>query len=227
MKKKTLEVVKHEYIPNPYNTWEYPKHWYSKLPKPTALASGFWDKWEADMKDRYPIRYFIQETLPEFFDINILTKIKNIKWYILYRISPKHRYHVVRTGRKPGYCDPDIQMIHCAFELLKEFVNFNIEKQIVNWDADEWHKEAWNEMMSLNTWWVYERPEREDKFDREHTWPKIDRLGLFDKEKQDDPNVIEYRRILNLYNDAKERWHQEDEDMFIRLIKIRRYLWYP
>lgn len=59
-----------------------------------------------------------------------------------------------------------------------------------------------------------------------HRWPDIDSMAFFDDDKREDSDIIEYRRILDLYSKAKEEWDQEDEEMFIRLIKIRRYLWY-
>jgi len=226
LKTKKIEIVHKTDNPNPANEWEYPKHWFAKIPVPLSLTWGRWDHWEADVKGRYPIRYFIQRTIPDSFD-TIRSKLRDAMWYILHRIHPKHRYHMVDSGLKPGYYDPDTLMMHSAFKLLSDFINSSIKDQIIDWDADESHQKAWIELMALNTWWVYERPDREDKFDRTHEWPDIEPLSVFDKETQNDPNVIQYRKISEQYSEAREKWHKEDEEMFIRLIKIRRYLWYP
>lgn len=206
------------------DTWKDPKHFYSLIPKPVALTHPRWNQWEVYVKEKYPIRYFLQETLPDFF-CNIKNKINNAWWWILYRIHPKHRYHMVNTGLKPGYYDPDILLIYSTFNILHEFVKECIENPIVDWEAEEESKRIWEELITIDTWWTFDRPERENQFEQKHPFPDVDRLDIFDKEKQNDPKVKEYRKALDLYSKAKEEWHKEDEEYLIRLIKVRRYLW--
>lgn len=48
--------------------------------------------------------------------------LKNIKYWFMYRFHPKHQYHIVKTGLKPGYYDIDIRMERAMISLLIEFV---------------------------------------------------------------------------------------------------------
>lgn len=43
--------------------------------------------------------------------------IRDLYWDVMYRVHPKYKYHIVNTGLKPDYYDPDIRI---AAAILKE-----------------------------------------------------------------------------------------------------------
>jgi len=47
--------------------------------------------------------------------------IKRLKWWFLHRFHPNHQYHIIRTGLKPGYHDPDKRITSAIFGITKEF----------------------------------------------------------------------------------------------------------
>lgn len=49
-------------------------------------------------------------------------RIHRAIWRARHRIDPRHRYHVVDTGLRPGYHDPEILMLHASFALLRRHV---------------------------------------------------------------------------------------------------------
>lgn len=214
-----------------HNEWEYPTGWFD-WPKPISLEIGMWDEWEKDLKEKYPIRYFFYESLPEFWSYHIYRRARDIKWWFLHRFHPSHRYHVIKTSLEPGYWDPDTRMFTAAFDLLSEFVEHERgPNQHVDWDAEEPHRSAWKEMNELYEWWK-DRPNREDRWEKENPEPPIDddlKDGFFKRFQQqhrDRPCVIAYGEWAMRHHKQSDEWDQEDDDMFIRLVKIRRFMWY-
>lgn len=50
----------------------------------------------------------------------MLERFDTIKWWLLHRFHPRHRYNVVRTGLTPGYYDVDILIQTSIITLLKQ-----------------------------------------------------------------------------------------------------------
>jgi len=46
-------------------------------------------------------------------------------WWVAHRVSPRHRYHVINTGLKPGYYDPDIRLLSGLFTEVISFMRDN------------------------------------------------------------------------------------------------------
>ena len=83
-------------------------------------------------------------------------------------------------------------MLHACFQLLTNFVEEEISKDIVDWEHDENHKSARKEIDELYIWWK-------------------ERIAK-DLEGKLDP-----------VND--EIQYQNDNEMLVRLIKVRGYMW--
>lgn len=86
------------------------------------------------------------------------------------------------------------------------------------------------EIAALYTWWTFDYPARPDAFDASGWTAYCDnRRGdgesLFDHEDETEAQRDETRKALNDLQNLEEKYDQEDEDMLIRLIKIRRSLW--
>lgn len=126
---------------------------------------------------------------------------RNLVWGIIHRVHPKYRYHVVKTGLKPGYYDPDTRILYTNMNLTKEFVD--ITKDTVEWNSDEGHRHAWDELQTIYKWWEgYE-----------------DLLKSRDK-TLDNPNFEGYAEF-------EQRVYDEEKEMLVRLMKVRNFMWYP
>lgn len=86
------------------------------------------------------------------------------------------------------------------------------------------------EIEVLYRWWKYQRPQRPDPYDASG-W-----TAVWDRRREQHPDEIlpedetdeereETRRCLDLLDKLEQQYEQEDEDMMIRLIKIRQSLW--
>jgi hypothetical protein len=88
-----------------------------------------------------------------------------------------------------------------------------------------------NEILALYMWWTVERPKRPDPHDASGWTAWCDRRRdadgnhIWDLEDRNEEERVESLRILDECHRLEEQFEQEDEDMMIRLIKIRRGLW--
>ena len=151
-----------------------------------------------------------------------------------------NKHHIVKTGLPVrAWYDTDTRLLYSIMALLTEFV----EKEApldgkpdfveVDWDSDDGHKHARAEMIEIYKWWKnYDN--RMDEIDntrmawhnRVRSHMKNDDLReyfgnmrIFEKE---DPEI---RILFNKTTELEEKLEKEEEDMMIRVIKIREYLW--
>ena len=143
----------------------------------------------------------------------------DIYYWFVYRFHPKHQYHVVSTGLPPGYFDTDHRMFHCCFNLLKEYVEFELGgiEKLSRWENKSWETEGFSskkeyeeyvdldrEMREIYNFWVNVRPAREDPYEN---WNKRDNFSW------------------DLSFKIDQEYDRQDQDMLLRLIKIREHLW--
>lgn len=86
------------------------------------------------------------------------------------------------------------------------------------------------ELLVLYNWWKNVRPNRPDPHDASG-WTDIcegrrkSGRDFLDFEDRSDQEAADSSRALDLCHEIEERYEQEDEEMMIRLIKIRRGMW--
>ena len=221
------------------------------IPKPAAGTWEEWDQYKIDAKAKNP---FVDWLTNDGFDglQNIIyfpyDVIDMVRYYFVCRFITKTHYAPTRLT--PGqYYEVDTRLLHSAFELLVDFIEVEKAWMHVVFDSDgtEWDKygyprwyryrllrwtrkfrspeaglahlaweatldapdtpeeslcvsqaQAAREQRALYMWWKHERPNRADPY-----------------------KDLPYEQILEI----EEKYAQEDEEMFIRLIKIRRSLW--
>lgn len=197
-----------------------------------AYSIKGWKIFEKEQKEKYPIRWFIQDTIPDWWRCNIWWPVSRffydgIYWGIRYRTI--NRNHVIKpSSLKPGYHDTRKQILHTNFHLLVDFVEYESQFGHVNWKGSKEHAIAWYEMNSLYQWWVYERPYREEKLPDLHVdvpeeWGT---MWQFDEDYENTDKYRKWREICDQYYTAEEQFEQDDQDNLIRLMKIRQYMWH-
>jgi len=195
------------------------------LSKPFALPLGEWKYWKQEAKKNFPIRYFLQESVPSFFS-SIKFKADRRYWQVVHRIHPKHRYHVLKPRSiEPGYIDPSEMMLHANFELLTAFVEFeSSEHGMTDWEGTSSDAaKAWETMKELNNWWTIIRPGLEDTLPE---YPEVDDiLSIFSMPK-DSEEYKEWRRIGDIHTKFETQWALDDNNNLKRLIDVREYMWH-
>lgn len=163
-----------------------------KFNPPSALPMGEWGKFKDKFQTEAPIRYFLAETVPDFF-MPVKWKIQNIMDWIRYRIV---RYHIVDTGLKPDYYECDTLILHSSFNLLKDFVEVQ-KGWMYYWCHDDEIKLSWKErFIPFYRRLFYRRPDLGIKYlEWETTLDGEDR-----KPSDRNPDQAEKaRKILELY----------------------------
>ena len=205
-----------------------------------ARSMEDWDSFKEYHRKRNPIRYFLHHEFESMFVWPITHRVRKVYDWIKYRTT--RRYHIVDTGLEPGYYDVSTRMFHANFNLLKDFVE--IEKAhmyhvftehpvakgkdggiaYLLWEMglskeEGGHKQAENarEIFELYDWWTNERPYRTDPW----TLVNEDARGF----GRITDNRDKYEEVYGEMNKLEEKHAKEDEEMLIRLIKIREALW--
>lgn len=137
-------------------------------------------------------------------------QLHDIKWWILHRFHPKHRYHVHKfRDLEPGWHDVDGKMLYACFDFLCDYV----EKQDPG-------------LESVKYQWTYRQNQEEpgytfpeeDIASAKHTYDEISYLYNWWKSTLPGRRSGEWDEV-----DGKDA--ETDDANLIRLIKVRRYLW--
>jgi len=190
----------------------------------------------------------LQNTLYLPYDI-----YREIKIYIRNRWIDKTHY--LKTGLKPGhYYELDYRLMHGLFNELVDFVEIELaynmtwknenKYQFKNgrcvdaaYDYFKWAKnlkgknekgkrvlteqaKSARKIQQLYEWWKYKRPNRLSPMDKSG-WNKVyDSMELNDFKAPKNAHKY-YMKLVKI----EEEYEQEDEDMMVELIKIRKHLW--
>lgn len=86
------------------------------------------------------------------------------------------------------------------------------------------------EIEALYKWWTEERPKRVDSMEASGWSEYCDRKwrknkSVFDDLEDEEGEKVDTLPMLNMMNEIDDKYEKEDEEMMIRLIKIRQSLW--
>lgn len=199
------------------------KKW--KLDKPSSATWDEWDEWKDFNEARYPIRYFLQETLPMWIRVHITMRINNWYWSLQHRFNPRHQYNIIRTSLKPGYYDPDTLILYACMDNLKRFFEYKVP--LIEWQSDEGHKKAYDTMKEIYDWWINEFPYVEDNFT---SFPELPEewgfMAVLSDKYKDEPLIAEWRAAAAKQRTEEKEAKEKEQEMLHKLIDIRHYLWY-
>lgn len=139
--------------------------------------------------------------------------------------------HLVIRTLKAGWHDKDEVMLHAVFQLLVDFVEQEQPDTRIDWSHDNAHQQAWKEIRTLYRWWTTTRPSRRSPLDdKKIAKPSLrlekiegtthSRLVTPDKKK-----YAAYYRALKQHTRLEQKWCEEGQRNFHRLIEIREFLW--
>jgi hypothetical protein len=192
-----------------------------RIDQPFALGWGEWKKYDAEQKERYPVRWYLFRTIPRWFDFQGY-RLDRWKWAVIHRVVPKHKYHHIHTSLEPGYHDPQSRILYATMDLICEFVEHTMDT--VEWEATEGHSHAHKEMLAIHKWWTEEYPTYDNAAD---VLPHIEFDKIFEDGNEDDPEKIAWNEACEVYQKLEVDQDKKTEEMLVRAAKIRQYLWYP
>ena len=68
------------------------------------------------LKDNYSVRYFFAFFLQEWFNLNIVRKVKDIYWWFQHNFNPRHRYHMLDLRQ------PKSNLNYRYFEIVEDLI---------------------------------------------------------------------------------------------------------
>lgn len=126
-------------------------------------------------------------------------------WYWM-RARFIYRYHLVDMRNPPndyhwGYIDPCAALFYASFAILKGYVEKEDPFNHLDWNWDKKHAAAGKEIKALYVWWTKGRKKAVDALDKlsEKNYPK--------------------------YVKQVDRLEEKDDEMLLRLMKVRKFLW--
>jgi hypothetical protein len=166
------------------------------------------------------------EKIKEFFeDIWRYCRIRD--WY--YKIVARfwHKYYLIDTGlHRDQWIDTDTKMLYAMMKLLVDYIEGEKPFEHVDWEDDAFHKNAKEEMIQIYNWWKnYDTRMKEIQIALDNWYVSS---GGNHKEFLDFCNSEsspETERLFDLHTKLEEALLKEEEDMMIRLVKIRGFLW--
>lgn len=146
------------------------------------------------------------------------------------RIKNKH-WKIVTDLPRTAWHDSDSRMLYGMMKVLEDFIEKdNID--IVNWDGTPEHQHAKSEMDTIYVWWKNYSNRQKEIEDALHEWFERfwslsgDRefsLGLqyINKKEKDEKE----RELSDHLHELEAKLIEEEEDMLLRLVKIRCFMW--
>lgn len=229
--------------------------WLGAPPRPKWGTMEEWNAFNKNQKKNFALQENIEDFLGWLQRIVSFPGdvIHTIRCHIRNRFNTKT--HVLETGLDPGkWYEYDYRMLHGLFNSFVQFIEDEQTMDNLKWELTLTEKFEWlpeeeakqqpgydqpcrqalaaQEKMALYTWWTVTRPARPDaydasgfaKFSQENKKDDDDVFSLF----VDDGDTVktETRHTLSTkWREIDAQYDQEDEDMMIRLIRLRHSLW--
>lgn len=194
-------------------------------------STDTWEEYYKKCKEQHPVRYFIYQT------VKWLSKWPRVEdaFYWL-RTHTKDRYHILslkeaepenKDGYKWGWIDRSEALALANFLVLRKFVEEErsldcseaVKKAEEEGDPHgqlpllRSQQEGYEEIMALYNWWVKDRFEEYRIFDEQ------------EKAARDTYHKNGTQENSDKYYEACEAKNKREEEMLIRLVKIRKTLW--
>lgn len=184
-----------------------------------------WEDWRTEVKAKHPIRWQLQKIADWFASWPKLSHA----WYWLHTHT-YNRYHILDVrraepenaeGYRWGWCDRNHLLLLTSFLILRDFVEKEkpwrptlSEYHESERDAIIDQQNAYDEIMALYNWWVKDRLAEHVAFERasaeaHERW----RANSSDQE------------LAQKMFDADDAERKRDDEMLLRLLKIRHWLW--
>ena len=127
------------------------------------------------------------------------------------------------------WCDKDYVMLLACFQLLVDFVEKEKPQNIVDYVHDKNQRLQWREIQALYKYWKKDRPAEEKQIKKVRSkWHRSRKTRM---EPVPGKNLIrevvlhQDRKAWNQLWKLEDRFEKKEEEMFGRLIHIRKYLW--
>ena len=192
-----------------------------------------WEDWDEKVKAMHPIRYFLIEEFTPWVRLQWRKYVTDPIYWFKCHFMKSYRYHFLDLRQPPnkefgfpaykyGWIDSDTKMVYALFNILNTFVREEMPHQFCPSEedvADEPHlqhqRHAWLETKAIHYWWNIERLRQQKTHDELlNKWSDAHKV-----------NAPETQQLWDDLKKIEQTLKDKEEEMIIRLIKIRGSLW--
>ena len=207
-----------------------------------------WEKYRKDIKDEFPVKYFLLKQLPENLDkvfYPIKHKVKDATYYVKCHLIPKHRYHSLSLVQPKtntdddytyGWVDSDRQMLLACMNILVTFIEEEygikkFEEQIEFLKSEIKNRDAAPENEKQYHWDCSEHLKAHQKMYDIYLWWKLDRKAALKHYSSDLDYWYKNRKtpvgdeLHKKLNESEIEINKKEQEMLIELINIRQFMW--
>jgi hypothetical protein len=186
-----------------------------------------WEDWEEKVKEMYPVRFFLVEELIPWLRQQWRRQVTSRWYWFVSHVVPSRRYHMLdlrqpKPGYRYGWLDLDSKITYALFNILNNFVEREMpfwycpsEEEVQQEPHLIYQRSNWLEAKAIHYWWNTERPRQQAAHDKLlHDWSEARKV-----------KAPEAQQLWDDMRKAESALEAKEEEMIIRLIKIRRSLW--
>lgn len=196
----------------------------------TPKTSAFtWEDYYNLLAKEFPIRwgiYICFKTIKDFLHFKILKKIELVIDYFRYKYY--YKYHILKLSQPKsntsddysyGYRDCSDQMTYAVFNILNTYIkSINLDNEtVLNYKNQKNQYDAYLEMLTINNWWCVIRKEKLKKYNNA--------LDEHFKLKEDGNDDFIEKQSFDYVNAFEEHLNNELDEMLLRTLKVRNYMW--
>lgn len=172
----------------------------------------------------------------EYLTDYLIEPLNKMWWAIRRNVAPYNRLKIDSLSKE--YADADEYLLHASFQILRNFIEQEEPFDFIDYSTNELDRWVESELKTLYHWWVKDRPNRENPWERE-----FDGREYVEDEAEHDPFGFgtmaipnrsgrrmgrltpEYKAHLDECQRVEDDQRREDDQMLHRLINIRSHLW--
>ena len=172
-----------------------------------------WEKFKDNLEYMFPFR-----------------QLRDFRHYLKHCFILK--MHLIETGLPKGsWYDTDTRMLYGLMSMLDDFINKEKCFETIVWDDDPEHIRVKNEILAINSWWLNYHNRKDEIEIALHKW-HLSKFGPDEDckhsnwlEKLNQPDTTGSKLWSEILHELENKLESEEEDMMIRMIKIRKFLW--
>lgn len=163
-------------------------------------------------------------------------------WYLLeerWYFYLVNRPHIVKLKIPVcAWMDKDHRMLHANMVLLEEYVEQEKPFEVLDFDYDDEHRKLKLEIEMIYGWWKNYDKRQEEIDNALHEWYDINKKNskmkvteLPNGDRQVDREIVDpslvdvEKKLFEKHIELENKLAFEEEDMLVRLMKIRKTLW--
>lgn len=168
-------------------------------------------------------------------------RLSDARYWVLYRVTKRHAYHIIYTGLPPGYHDENDRILHGCMTCLGRYVD---EAGGINglaaWSAEvrggdngmNHQADNQDEAAAIWQWWTVERPRDEARKDElcgklygRGRMKFVQIEGSKFSEIQFEEFTGEEERLHEEFRAIEKKISDDEVNYLVRLMKIHQSLW--